>query len=264
MNASAVAANGTHYQLDGSGPVVVLIHGLGLNAQMWQWQLPALSRYTRLSYDLYGHGNSANPPSTPNLLLFSEQLRELLDELNIAQCTVAGFSLGGMIARRFAMDHAHRLTALALLNTPHRRTEAAQRAVADRLRQLQQHGPGSTVDAAIERWFSDHCRQHQPALIEQVRQWVMANDATVYPGVYRVLVDGVDELIAPTPPISCPTLVLTADEDFGQPPSMASAIAAEIEGAKTEIMHGLRHMALAEDPEQFNRLLVGFIESVNH
>jgi pimeloyl-ACP methyl ester carboxylesterase len=256
------AADGTAFDVQGEGPAVVLVHGLGLNRQMWQWLSPDLTGFTALRYDLYGHGDSANPPRAPDLRLFSDQLAALLDELKIARCTVAGFSLGGMIARRFAMDHPDRLAALAILNSPHRRSDAAQQAVADRLAQLQQHGPGSTVDAAIARWFSETCQSENPALIQQVKQWVMANDAAIYPTVYRVLVEGVDELIAPQPPIQCPALVLTADDDSGQPPAMAEAIAAEIPGARMEIMHGLRHMALAEAPERFNPLLLSFLRSV--
>ncbi len=262
MADSRTATDGTCFDLSGNGPVVVLVHGLGLNRAMWQWLQPALARYTVLSYDLYGHGDSANPPTPPDLRLFAKQLVNLLDELNIEQCAVAGFSLGGMIARRFATDHADRLSALAILNSPHRRSVQAQQAVADRLAQLQHHGPGATVDAAISRWFSETCQAQNPALIQQVRQWVMANDPQVYPTIYRVLVEGVEELIAPEPAIECPTLVLTADDDSGQPPAMAEAIGAEIAGSRVEIMTGLRHMALAEAPDVFNPLLLSFFDSV--
>ena len=96
--------------------------------------------------------------------------------------------------------------------------------------------------------------------MDLVRCWVMANDITVYHTIYRVLADGVDEIISPTPPIACPTLVMTGDEDFGNGPEMARAIAAEIEGAELCILPGLRHMALAEKPEAVNPPLVRFLD----
>ena len=69
-------------------------------------RLPRLAKdYRVITFDLYGHGESAVPPSTPSLSLFSDQILELLDQLGIGTAAVAGFSLGGMIARRFAMDH---------------------------------------------------------------------------------------------------------------------------------------------------------------
>ena len=73
---------------------MVLIHGLGLNREVWQWQLAALrDRYHVLTYDLFGHGDSAAPPITPSLSMFSDQLRGLLDYCGIESATIIGFSL---------------------------------------------------------------------------------------------------------------------------------------------------------------------------
>jgi len=76
----------------------------------------------------------------------------------------------------------------------------------------------------------------------------------------------VDELIAPVPPIDVPTLVMTGDEDFGNHPAMSVAIANEIERADLVVLNGLRHMAMMEAPDIFNRHLVNFINKVetNH
>ena len=106
-----VSPDGTQYALSGpqDAPVVILIHGLGLNKECWQWMIPKLkSTYRVLSYDLYGHGGSAPPPSKPNLSLFRKQLVELLDLCSIERGVIIGFSLGGMIARRFAQDTPRR------------------------------------------------------------------------------------------------------------------------------------------------------------
>ena len=76
--------NGSVYELSGpaKAPVVVLIHGLGLNRHVWQWHEPALaSRYRVLNYDLFGHGESAPPPVKPSLTMFADQLLGLLDFL---------------------------------------------------------------------------------------------------------------------------------------------------------------------------------------
>ena len=105
---SITSRNGSVYELSGpvDAPVIVLVHGLGLNRHVWEKFSSRLSpRYRVLNYDLYGHGESAPPPGTPSLTMFSEQLLGLLDELAIDQCSIIGFSLGGMINRRFAMDH---------------------------------------------------------------------------------------------------------------------------------------------------------------
>ena len=106
--------DGTVFDVAGppDAPVVVLVHGLGLNRACWQWTLPALSdRYRVVTYDLFGHGQSAPPPETPSLALFSRQLTGLLDHLDIPAAAIVGFSLGGMIARRVAQDAPQRLVA---------------------------------------------------------------------------------------------------------------------------------------------------------
>lgn len=262
---SLTAPDGTAYELAGpaDAPCIALVHGLGLNRHCWQWTIPALpDRYRVLGYDLFGHGDSPVPPETPSLALFSRQLTDLLDHCGMASAAIAGFSLGGMIARRVAQDAPGRVTALAILHSPHKRTEDAQAAIVKRVEQARLHGPGSTVDAALERWFSDTCRANNPGMMALVRSWVMANDIAVYHTIYRVLADGIDEITAPDPPIACPTLVMTGDEDFGNGPEMSAAIAAEIAGAQICILPGLRHMALAEDPDAVNRPLRAFFDRV--
>ncbi len=251
--------NGTVYELSGPehAPVVVLVHGLGLNRHTWQWHESALSAHYRvLNYDLFGHGESALPPATPSLSLFSTQLCDLLDVLGIERCSIVGFSLGGMINRRFALDHADRLDALAILNSPHERSPEAQKAVEDRAAQTAQGGPGAT----IERWFTPGFRTARPEIIALVRDWVMANDPAVYTQCRQVLASGVIELIRPAPPIVHPALVMTAENDSGSTPAMAHAIASEIRDAQTIIVPKLQHMALVEAPSQFTEPLLQFFD----
>ncbi len=99
--------------------------------------------------------------------------------------------------------------------------------------------------------------------MDMVRSWVKANRKEIYAPIYQVLVDGVNELVAPSPPIIIPTLVMTGDEDYGNSVEMSRAIAAEIPGSQMVVLKGLRHMALAESPELFNEKLMAFLDSVN-
>jgi pimeloyl-ACP methyl ester carboxylesterase len=190
----------------------------------------------------------------------ADQLAGLLDHLGIERAALVGFSLGGMIARRFAQDHPARTAALAILHSPHRRTPDAQAAIVARVAQARAEGPRATVEAALVRWFSDGYRAAHPEMLALVRGWVLANDAGIYPSLYRILAEGVDEIVAPNPPIDVPALVLTADEDYGNGPEMTHAIAAEIDGAEEHVLPGLRHMALAEAPEAVNGPVIAFLD----
>lgn len=257
-----IAPGGTSYAIAGpkGAPVVVLVHGLGLNRKVWQWMVPVLSRRFRVvTYDLIGHGQSAPPDRRPVLADLSRQLAMLLDHLFVDRAAIVGFSLGGMVARRFAQDFPERAQALGILHSPHRRTAEAQAAILARVEQARQSGPTATVAAALLRWYSDACRASRPDLMDLTRSWVVANDPKVYHQLYAILADGIEEIVGPVPSISCPALVLTADEDHGNGPEMSAAIAAEIAGARLVILHGLRHMALVEDPEAVNRAVMDFL-----
>lgn len=253
---------GTAFQVQGvvGAPAVVLVHGLGLSRAVWQWMVPVLAaRFRVVTYDLVGHGETAPPTGGGVLADLSRQLAALLDHLQIGQAAVVGFSLGGMVARRFAQDFPHRALALVILHSAHRRSDQAQAAIRARVAQAEVSGPAATVEAALERWYTDGARSLRPDLMEMTRAWVLANDPKVYPRLYRVLAEGVDEIVAPQPPLSCPALVLTADQDHGNSPEMSTAIAAEIAGAELVILPGLRHMALAEDPGSVNQPVLAFL-----
>jgi pimeloyl-ACP methyl ester carboxylesterase len=254
-----IAPDGTVYEFSGDGPVVVLVHGLGLERHMWQWLLPDLSEFQVLTYDLLGHGESPNPDGVVDLRAFSEQIVSLIDHCGIARCAIAGFSLGGMIARRFAIDHGERLTALAILNSVHDRTPEERAAIMKRVEQSRRFGPAATVEAALERWFTAPFCSTNPGIIDQVRRWVLANRPKIYPEIYRVLAEGDAELAEPIRDIRCPTLLMTGEEDFGNSPAMTVRMANAIAGAEAVVLPGLRHMGLAESPRKFNRPLVEFL-----
>lgn len=251
---------GTVYEIQGQGPAVVLVHGLGLNRDMWQWLLPVLvGQFRVLTFDLVGHGESADPAGAPDLKMFSEQVADLLNDCALDRCAVVGFSLGGMIARRFAMDYPARLSALAVLNSAHDRSESERAAILERVEMVRRAGPAATVDTALERWFTRDFKSRNPEMMNLVRRWVMANREDVYPAIYRVLAEGDAEIADSVKLIRCPTLVMTGEEDSGNSPAMTRRLAAAIPGAQAVVLPALRHMGLAEDPVAFNAPLVTFL-----
>lgn len=256
---------GTAYDINGpeDAPAVVLIHGIGLSRALWQWHLPALSqRYRVLRYDLPGHGDT--PPSAQQLSLacLSRQLCDLLDRCGVDRAALVGFSLGGMINRRFALDHPERVSALAILNSPHERSAEAQRIVEERLARTAEGGPAATLDATLARWFTPSFLRAQHAMIAQVRAWVLAAERSSYEQCRSVLAHGVAELVRPEPPIRIPAVVITAENDSGSTPAMARAIAGELDAADCVIVPGLQHMGLIEKPEAFTRPVLGFLDSL--
>ena len=251
----------TAYDVQGDGPAVILVHGLGLNRQMWQWQLDDLStHFTAIRFDLLGHGDSAKPAGPYRMQQMVEQIEELMENLAIEQAAVIGFSLGGLIAQAFTLAHPRKVSALGILNSAHARTDEQREGIMLRVRQSEESGPAATVDDALARWFSEDFADKHPEILARVRQWVTANDRSVYPALYRLLAEADIGLESSIANIQCPTLILTGEEDFGNSPEMAEQMARIIPHARAEVLPGLRHMALAEDPAAINSLLVPFLQ----
>ena len=259
-------AGGSAYDLTGpaDAPVLVLIHGLGLSRATWADVAPVLARdYRVLTYDLCGHGESALPEQIPSLTVLSDQLRDLMDALSIPRATLIGFSLGGMINRRFAMDHPDRCDALIILNSPHERSPEAQRLVEERAAATGAGGPAATITETLKRWFTPGFRESDPKAVNWVRETVLANDPENYTRHRQVLASGVVELIRPDPPIPHPTLVMTCENDTGSTPAMSRGIGAEIDGAEVIIVPRLQHLGLLEEPQLFLNPILGFLGRVS-
>lgn len=259
MNINKIGPTAYHQQ--GSGPTVVLVHGLGLNLEMWQWQRDALSQhYQVLSYDLLGHGRSDKPAGEYTMDMMVEQLCQLTEALDHAQCAVLGFSLGGLIVQAFALKYPNKVSAMGVLNSAHARTDEQRASIMLRVEQCRLEGPAATVDDALGRWFSHDFAKAKPEVLAQVRQWVLANDANVYPELYKLLALADIGLETSVSAIQCPSLIVTGEQDYGNSVAMAEAMAACIPNSRLEILAGLRHMALAEDPQLCNALLLDFLQ----
>ena len=94
------------YRDEGSGDVLLLIHGMAGSSETWRAVMPQLSkRYRVIAPDLLGHGLSAKPRSDYSFGAFAVLLRDLLDELGMARATIVGHSLGGGVAMQFVYQH---------------------------------------------------------------------------------------------------------------------------------------------------------------
>tara|TARA_B100000586_G_C20090107_1_gene419672 strand:+ start:669 stop:1436 length:768 start_codon:yes stop_codon:yes gene_type:complete len=250
----------TSFSVTGDGPVVVLVHGMGLNLDMWQGQLAPLARkFKMLRYDLLGHGRSQAHPGPYEMVDFVDQLERLLDHLSIERCRLVGFSLGGLIVQAFTIACPTRVCRLAVLNAGYDRSDKDRAGMIERLRIARQDGHGTTVEMALERWFTEKFATDHPEIIDQVRHWMHSNDRNIYPEIYRVLAFGDQALASEIPKIRCPTLVMTCSDDVGSPPDMARRMAQAIPGAELAIVPELRHMGLMEAPSAINEILISFL-----
>jgi pimeloyl-ACP methyl ester carboxylesterase len=251
---------GTSDLATGQGQPVVLIHGVGLNKEMWGGQIVGLAPHYRvIAYDMLGHGASPRPEAGTGLIGYAAQLRELLDHLQIPQATVIGFSMGGLVARAFALHHPQRLQGLVILNSVFNRSAEQRAGVIERTRQAAEHGPDANAEAALSRWFSREYQAANPAQIAAIRQTLASNDPQGYLTTYELFATQdmyrADDLGS----IQAPTLVATGELDPGSTPEMARQLAARIPGAQVAILDEQRHMMPVESPRLVNQVLLDFL-----
>ncbi|CDF81667.1 3-oxoadipate enol-lactonase [Pseudomonas knackmussii B13] len=252
---------GTSYLETGEGHPVVLIHGVGLNKEMWGGQIVGLApQYRVIAYDMLGHGASPRPQPGTGLVGYAEQLRELLEHLQVPQATVIGFSMGGLVARAFALHHPEQLEGLVILNSVFNRSAEQRAGVIERTRQAAEHGPDANAEAALSRWFSREYQAANPAQIAAIRQTLASNDPQGYLTTYELFATQDMYRAEDLGSIRVPTLVATGELDPGSTPEMARQLAARIPGAQVAVLDEQRHMMPVESPRLVNQVLLDFLQ----
>jgi pimeloyl-ACP methyl ester carboxylesterase len=101
----------------GSGPALLLIHGIGNSLETWASQIEDLSRdYTVIAPDLLGHGRSDKPRADYSVAAYANGMRDLISVLGVDRVTVVGHSLGGGVATQFAYQFPERCERMVLVS----------------------------------------------------------------------------------------------------------------------------------------------------
>jgi pimeloyl-ACP methyl ester carboxylesterase len=104
------------YRVAGSGPAILLIHGIGDNSTTWSTvQSKLAQRFTVIAPDLLGHGKSDKPRADYSVAAYANGMRDLLSVLEIDRVTVVGHSLGGGVAMQFAYQFPQLVERLILV-----------------------------------------------------------------------------------------------------------------------------------------------------
>jgi pimeloyl-ACP methyl ester carboxylesterase len=255
---TGTSSAGLVYEVSGSGEAVVLIHAFSVDRRMWAPQIALLEhRFRVVRYDLRGHGKSEGPsaPYAPH-----EDLRSVLDALDISRATLIGLSAGATIATDFAIAYPNRVARLVLASpglsghvpsTPLTWTQPV----------FQAAGAGDAEGAA--RLWAD-------TPIMAVR-----NDLSVAPAVRDLVMSNVrlwtykaNPAQQLTPPaitrlseITCPTLVILGEQDLPHIKEIAGLLIKGIAGARLVTIPRAGHMVNLDARETFNRAVEAFVVS---
>jgi (E)-2-((N-methylformamido)methylene)succinate hydrolase len=233
-----------------STPPVVFIHGVGLDQTMWDGVLEHLSADRELvTFNMIGHGDAPKPVGPYSLDLFVAQLSEVVDAISPHEpVDVVGFSMGALVAQGFTCTHSNRVRRLVLLHSVFDRTPSERAAIVARVADVRAGGFLTSIDAALDRWFTPDFAATNPATISEVRRVLEANDVAAYANSYEVFATADERLVDSAAEIVCETLVLTGDGDQRSTPEMTCRLAATIPKGRAVVLPALRHLAAIEDP----------------
>ncbi|OGK86705.1 MAG: alpha/beta hydrolase [Candidatus Rokubacteria bacterium RBG_16_73_20] len=242
------------YEATGRGRTVLLSHGYSATRRMWDGQHRALGeRYRVISWSLRGHGRTESPadPAQYSADLTVADMRALLEHLGVARAVVGGLSLGGYVSLAFALTHPALVEALVVCDSgPGYRSDEARAAwnarAHERAAELEARGPAALGDRSRE--MREAMGEHRSAqgLAHAARGMLAQQGSRVIDGL---------------PAIRVPTLIVVGDQDQ---PFLAPSeyMAKKIPGARLEVIAGAGHAANLDQPEAFNRVLLGFLDSL--
>ena len=251
-----------HFSVEGSGPPLFLIHGIGAAKDAWRFIVPKLSKhFSVITYDLRGHGKSLATHKNFNLDELVEDLERVREKTKFSKAHFAGHSLGGMIAPAYAIKFPHRVLSLCLLSTVAGRTKEDNEKVWNVVHAMEKDGIEKTLITLTNRWFTDDFIKNNSDLVQQRLKQVVNTDPKVFLNVFRIYAK--TEMAPWLEKITAPSLILTGELDSGCNPRLNRLIAEKLPNSKLVILDNLKHSILIEAPdivaEQVKKFLLNYL-----
>jgi len=262
------------YRDEGSGEVLLLIHGMAGSSDAWRDLIPLLAKkYRVVAPDLLGHGQSVKPRGDYSLGAFAVSLRDLLDELGIARATIVGHSLGGGVAMQFLYQHPDYCERLILISSGGLGSD-----VGLILRALSAPGaelvlpviappPVLKVGNKIGAWFTASGMRN-PRASEIWRAYSSFSDRPTRDAFLRTLRSVVDYRGQAVSALNrlhiraeMPTLAIWGEDDRIIPVEHGHAAMTARPGARLEVLPGVGHFAHVEAPHQVAEIIDDFMQS---
>jgi pimeloyl-ACP methyl ester carboxylesterase len=261
------------YRIAGSGPPLLLIHGIGDSSATWRTVLPHLARkHLVIAPDLLGHGMSAKPRADYSVAAYANGMRDLLGVLGIDRVTLVGHSLGGGVAMQFAYQFPEKTERMVLVASG-----GAGRAVSPLLRAatlpfasgalagVRLPGSRLVLGAAVgllER-LDTGLGLDAPDLRRVVDALPDARSRAAFIRTLRAVVDWRGQVVTMLDRCylarGMPTLLVWGSRDSVLPVGHAYQARAAMPGSRLEIFEGAGHFPFRSDPRRFVDLLEEFL-----
>lgn len=248
-----IDTNGTtlNVLVEGAGPPLVLLHGLGMDHTVWDALRFRLPDHRLVVPDLRGHGMSNVPKGPYTMGGLIKDVEGVCDALDVRDAVVVGLSLGGMIAQGLAVKRLDMVRALVLSGT------AAKFGQTDpwhvRAKTAREEGMEALVVETLSRWNTSD---------ETAKNRFLNTDPEGYAATCEAIA-GTD-FYTPTSGLRLPTLGLCGDKDKSTPPDLVRETCDLIPGSDFHILRGAGHLAPETHPNDVANYLHAFLSSIGH
>jgi 3-oxoadipate enol-lactonase len=230
---------------------VLFVHGVGGNRHHWDRQVEFLSRsFKATAWDARGYGDSDDYEGPLRFDAdFSADVLRVLEHFGEKKLHLVGLSMGGRIARNFALRHPERLHSVTLANTSAGIDAMTPEQVKKFVEERRNRTP-ETMRALIGS-------RADPQAMEVLQQSVKALHKPMYLKTLEAIV--AQDHRAPVESIRVPTLVIAGDEDTVYPKGATRNLAERIPGSTFVEFTGCGHLSNLEQPRLFNETLLAFL-----
>jgi 3-oxoadipate enol-lactonase len=252
------------YDVEGAGPPLVLISGLGYGRWCWRSLVPLLSRSFRVvTFDNRGAGGSEKAPGPYSTPMMAADTLGLMGALGIERAHVVGHSLGSLIAQRMALSAPDRIGGLVLVSSTFGGPKcvpippAALKSMTDRSGE-----PEAVIERGLRIAFPPGYAERNPAIFQEVTAYRMTFPVPGAQYTAQVMAGAGHDTEALLHQVRSPTLIVTGDQDLVVPAGNAELLRARIPKAMVEVLPGIGHMVPVEVPEQLAAMLKRFLGEV--
>ncbi len=256
------------FEVHGEGFPLAMIEGWGYSRWMWFKQLRTLPiKYSCIVFDNRGVGMSDKPDEPYTIEMFADDLKELLDSIEVERAHVLGVSMGGFIAQQFALKYPDMVAGIVLVSTHFGGEKAlpTPKETMDAILSIREEDVG--VEEALRRKmsyaFNPEYMEEHPEEINQIIAWRIEEAQPRYAWLRQAEAVRSFSLGEAVSRIKAPTLIVAGTKDRVVPYRNAELLAETIPNSRLVLFEGGSHLLFIENAHIFNRVVMDFLGEVD-
>ncbi len=262
MPFAEVKGSKIYYESRGSGQPLLLLNGAMANTASWSFQLPALlaKGYRVILMDFTGQGRSSKPRIRYEMKQHVGEVNAVLDSLGLEKANLIGVSYGGEVAMLCAINSPERVRSLVVSNSVSQ-IDRSMRARADRWLMASRFKSGRILWQTVypDIYSDDFLENHWDFVSKTAPSFDLLDFDAIGEMLKAFMALDITQELGK---ISAPTLVIASNLDGTKPMKYAQIIQNGIRGSELHVIRGAGHVAMWEKPEEFNKVILEFMEKL--